>query len=163
VQPSRVVSCPVLVGEAGIGKTRLLEAIRERAAAAGFAVRGAGAYPGDAEVAGGLLADLFPGADAAAEPGGDPHRQRRLLLAGLARRVLDLAANGPVLLALEDLHWADELTLDALERAAVEHILTKLGAARRAEIAAWAAAALADVHNFRGSRVAGPTVSITDR
>jgi MoxR-like ATPase len=40
----------LLAGEAGIGKTRLLEAIRERAAAAGFAVFGVAAYPADAEV-----------------------------------------------------------------------------------------------------------------
>src|SRR4051794_33130238 len=47
-----------LAGEAGIGKTRLLAEVCERAAAAGFAVFKVAAYPGDAEIAGGLLADL---------------------------------------------------------------------------------------------------------
>jgi DNA-binding CsgD family transcriptional regulator len=112
----------LLTGEAGIGKTRLLEAVRDRAAAAGFTVHGAAAYPGDAEVAGGALLELFPelppaGLDAGRYDG-DPHRRRRLRTSALAGQILDLAAAGPALLALEDLHWADELTLDALERAA---------------------------------------------
>jgi len=45
-----------LAGEAGIGKTRLLAEIVRRAE--GFTVITAGASPGDAEVAGGLLGDL---------------------------------------------------------------------------------------------------------
>jgi AAA ATPase-like protein len=46
----------LFAGEAGIGKTRLLREVAHRAAAAGFAVLGSGASPGDAEVAAGLLA-----------------------------------------------------------------------------------------------------------
>ncbi|WP_433060879.1 ATP-binding protein [Dactylosporangium sp. CS-033363] len=131
-----------LAGEAGIGKTRLLEAILARATAAGFAVRTIHAYPGDAEVAGGMLAGLDdpaeaeaeakaeavaePTAEAAAEADGDPHRRRRLRTAALAGRIAACAADGPVLLALEDLHWADELTLDALERAARDIATTPL-------------------------------------
>ncbi|WP_433219540.1 ATP-binding protein [Dactylosporangium sp. CS-047395] len=113
-----------LAGEAGIGKTRLLEAILARATAAGFAVRTIPAYPGDAEVAGGMLAAFDD--PAAAETDGDPHRRRRLRTAALAGRIAASAADGPVLLALEDLHWADELTLDALERAARDIATTPL-------------------------------------
>src|SRR4051794_40705398 len=48
----------LLAGEAGIGKTRLLSEVRDRAAAQGMAVVTIAAYPRDTEVAGGLLADL---------------------------------------------------------------------------------------------------------
>src|SRR5690349_23969369 len=124
-----------LAGEAGIGKTRLLAGIRDRASTLDIPVLGVSAYPRDVEVAGGVLADLAaelvrrPGtAEAGAalarrlEVGGggdgDVHRQRRLLAADLAATVLSLASSGPVLLALEDLHWADDLTLEVLDRVA---------------------------------------------
>src|SRR5688572_2717161 len=47
-----------LAGEAGIGKTRLLTEVCDRANAQGFLVVGVSAYPRDAEVAGGVLGDL---------------------------------------------------------------------------------------------------------
>ncbi|WP_432824389.1 ATP-binding protein [Dactylosporangium sp. CA-092794] len=52
---------------------------------------------------------------------GDAHRRRRTLAAELAEALLAIAGppgGGPVIVALEDLHWADDLTLDVLERAA---------------------------------------------
>ncbi|MFD0520903.1 ATP-binding protein [Paractinoplanes durhamensis] len=119
-----------LAGEAGIGKTRLLaEIVRQ---AAGFTVVSVGASPGDAEVAGGLLAEL--GAElrhcaAVAEVGarvaarlrefadGDAERQRRMLVTDLTE-MIGMAASGPLLVTLEDLHWADDLTLDVLARLA---------------------------------------------
>ncbi|MEV6342446.1 AAA family ATPase [Actinoplanes sp. NPDC051851] len=119
-----------LAGEAGIGKTRLLYEISARAAAAGFTVVTAAAAPGDAEVAAGLLADLGAGlrrAEATAVPGerigrrlrepagDDPDRQRRLLVTDLAELV-EAAVTGPLLITCEDLHWADELSLDVLAR-----------------------------------------------
>ncbi|MBM2621631.1 AAA family ATPase [Actinoplanes sp. LDG1-06] len=120
-----------LAGEAGIGKTRLLTEITRRARAAGYAVAGAGAAPGDIEVAGGLLADL--GAELRRDPAttavgarlterlhelveGDAARRRRLLVADLAELIAFPA--GPTLLTFEDLHWADDLTLDVLARLA---------------------------------------------
>ncbi|WP_127504249.1 ATP-binding protein [Actinoplanes solisilvae] len=120
-----------LAGEAGIGKTRLLGEIIGRARAAGFTVAGAGASPGDTELAGGPLADL--GAElrrdpTTAAPGerlgrrlreladGDPARRRRLLVADLAELIAGAA--DPLLITLEDLHWADDLTLDVLARLA---------------------------------------------
>src|SRR5689334_19548582 len=48
----------LLAGEAGIGKTRLLGEIVDKAAGAGFAVTGAAAFPGDVASAGGVLTDL---------------------------------------------------------------------------------------------------------
>src|SRR5512134_1982822 len=51
----------LLAGEAGIGKSRLLGAIGRRAALSGFARASAAAFPGDLEIAGGLLIDLARG------------------------------------------------------------------------------------------------------
>jgi DNA-binding CsgD family transcriptional regulator/tetratricopeptide (TPR) repeat protein len=137
-----------LAGEAGIGKTRLLTELCDRAVADGFTVVTAAAYPRDAETVGGVLAELAaalrrqPGMAGAgqrmarrlADVGGavgDAARQRRLLVADVADELAALTteaddatpADGPrppkpVLLALEDLHWADDLTLEVLDRVA---------------------------------------------
>ncbi|GAA4590877.1 hypothetical protein GCM10023107_17910 [Actinoplanes octamycinicus] len=119
-----------LAGEAGIGKTRLLGEISRRAT--GFLVVAAGAAPGDAGSAAGLLTDLgarlsriAATAEAGArmterlreEPAGDPDRHRRLLVTDLVE-LLDQLAERPVLITLEDLHWADDLTLEVLARLA---------------------------------------------
>jgi DNA-binding CsgD family transcriptional regulator len=125
----------LLAGEAGIGKTRLLSEIVRRAEDEGFTVGRAAAFASDVEAAGGVLADLAADlrrleatADLAARierrlrdggEGGDPHRQRRLLVTDLAAAILSLGSGtGPVLLACEDLHWADDLTLEVLGRVA---------------------------------------------
>jgi DNA-binding CsgD family transcriptional regulator/tetratricopeptide (TPR) repeat protein len=125
-------------GEAGIGKSRLLLEVARRAREAGFAVVGAGASPGDAEVAAGLLIDLA--AELRREPatadlgagiverlhvsgserprpssGGDAEHQRRQLIADLTD-LIEALADRPTLITLEDLHWADDLTLDVLGR-----------------------------------------------
>jgi predicted ATPase len=121
-----------LAGEAGIGKSRLLREVIGRARAAGFAVVSAGASPGDAEVAAGLLTDLAAelrrytataaagariGERLRAVGAGDADRQRRLLVTDLSEMIEAVAASPvPLLVALEDLHWADELTLDVLGR-----------------------------------------------
>src|SRR5689334_19028635 len=100
----------LLAGEAGVGKTRLLSAVRAMAAGQGFTVVGAATYPRDVEVPGGVLADLAANlrplvADLADRfrvdrlPDGDAYRQRRLLVGALAESVAELgAALGPVLL-----------------------------------------------------------------
>lgn len=132
----------LLAGEAGIGKTRLLSEIVRHAGLVdagvddeGVTVGRAGAFVSDLEVAGGVLADLA--ADLRRLPatgelaarierrlrdggqGGDPYRQRRVLMTDLAEAILSLGAGtGPVLLAFEDLHWADDLTLEVLGRVA---------------------------------------------
>ncbi|BCJ42061.1 hypothetical protein GCM10010168_65630 [Actinoplanes ianthinogenes] len=119
-----------LAGEAGIGKTRLLGEISRRAGA--FLVIAAGAAPGDAGSAAGLLTDLsarlsrHPVTAEAGErmrrrlreePAGDPDRHRRMLVTDLVE-LLDEIADRPVLITLEDLHWADDLTLEVLARLA---------------------------------------------
>jgi len=120
-----------LAGEAGIGKTRLVGEVVRRARESGFTVVTAAASPGDAEVAAGLLGDLAgelgrdPGtaevgarlAERLREGGtdGDSDRQRRLLVGDISDLLASLGAER-TLIALEDLHWADDLTLDVLAR-----------------------------------------------
>jgi len=124
----------LLAGEAGIGKTRLLHALQEQAKVEGFALWAAGAFPQDVELSAGLLLELGHAmsrsdrADVAArgqalvagladvtEPpadSGDAHRCRRLLVLDAVERLASLTDDGPALLALEDLHWCDELSLE---------------------------------------------------
>jgi DNA-binding CsgD family transcriptional regulator len=123
----------LISGEAGIGKSRL---VRDVAAAIGDEARvlSTEAFPQDAEAAGALLLDL---SDALrrrrmTEPAerirdrllgdsthGDAARRRRLLVGDVTETVLGVLAETPTLLCLEDLHWADELSLDVIERLAV--------------------------------------------
>ena len=106
----------LLSGEAGIGKTRLLQAMHELAD--GFALWGAGAFPQDIELSAGLLLDLgyamsrsadVDVADRGPRPGerpgrdrpsrsttpGDAHRRRRLLVLDAVERLASLADDGP--------------------------------------------------------------------
>jgi len=123
-----------LAGEAGIGKTRLLGSIGREASRQGMRVVAAGAFSSDLDLPGALLLDLahslaIGGTDAEREAGaailarltaaadrgrGDPHRRRRILVVEVADRIADLASDGAVMLALEDLHWADDLTMETL-------------------------------------------------
>ena len=122
-----------LAGEAGIGKTRLLGAVVREAARQGMRVMSAGTSPRDLEVPAALLLDLghrLGRSKVAAERDAgsailerlsavgvervDPHRRRRVMVLEMADSLAALAAGGPVTLALEDLHWADDLALEVL-------------------------------------------------
>lgn len=130
----------LVTGEAGIGKTRLLRALHDLAVAQGLGTWSAAAFPQDVELSGGLLLDLGhtmarSGRDDVAPLGralvddlsvapggstvsGDAHRQRRLLVLDAVERLAALADGGPALLALEDLHWCDELSLEVVAQLA---------------------------------------------
>jgi ATP/maltotriose-dependent transcriptional regulator MalT len=122
-----------VAGEAGIGKTRLLGSAARRAQLSGFAVVRAAAFPGDVQSFAGLLLDLASSLASAEEPAlsevgrilaararalppgtGDAHHRRRLLVQDLADPIAGAEASRPVLIILEDLHWADELSLDVV-------------------------------------------------
>ncbi len=148
-----------LAGEAGIGKTRLLGSIERRAAALGFRVARGGTYPGDLEVPGAVFLELarvmrrtpalaatgeqvalrLASADGVGDgtPDGDAHRRRRLLTLDIADDLAAVAADGPTLLCLEDLHQADDLTLEIvanLARRAVDLPLLVLATYRSDEL-----------------------------
>jgi ATP/maltotriose-dependent transcriptional regulator MalT len=100
----------LLRGEAGVGKTALVrrfcaaqrssDRILWGACEALFTPRALGPFVDVAQALGGELEELV-------ERGGRPHE----VLSGLAR---ELASVSPTVLVLEDLHWADEATLDVL-------------------------------------------------
>ena len=122
-----------VAGEAGIGKTRLLSAIARDARILGFAVARAAAFPGDGQSIAGLLLDLASDLTRSPEPAlsecgrslgarvreipadaGEAHRRRRLLVQDVVDLLMTVDAGVPLLIVLEDLHWADELSLDVL-------------------------------------------------
>ena len=130
----------VVLGEAGIGKSRLLEAAVDRARAAGMAVltgravAGGGAYRAVAAALAGHLRDRSPADEElrpflpalrrllpAWTPDGDgPDRVDEadptvVLGEGVLRLLRPLAAERGCLLALEDLHWADADTVALVE------------------------------------------------
>ena len=122
-------------GEAGIGKTQLLETTLRRAGDQGFRVFAGRAdeierarpfgplaealgctmrsdEPRRAEIAR-LLTGELGGSRGPIEPTRDPGLQFRVV-DGIVDLVEEVALAGPVALALEDLHWADPSTLVAL-------------------------------------------------
>ncbi|MFV0137697.1 ATP-binding protein [Streptomyces sp. HMX87] len=124
----------LIAGDAGVGKTRMLGEVAARAAAAGTTVlTGHCVDLGDVglpylpftEVLGGLAADGRFASAFAAHPvvdrllggGTDAARDvdsRLRLFEGVAALLADLADVAPLLLVLEDLHWADQSSRDLL-------------------------------------------------
>ncbi|CAN5405471.1 hypothetical protein BH09ACT4_BH09ACT4_15650 [soil metagenome] len=117
-------------GEAGIGKTRVLDEVARALDVPTFSTR---AWPRDAEVPGAVIIDIARelrrlGDDDMAErlterllredEAGDPARQHRLLVGDLSDMLVGRLTECPTLLRIEDLHWADELSLEVLERLA---------------------------------------------
>ncbi|HEY7590712.1 MAG TPA: AAA family ATPase [Candidatus Limnocylindrales bacterium] len=121
----------LLVGEAGIGKSRLLASIARRARSDGFNYVHGAVAPRDVEVPGALVLDLarsmVRGPGPMQEPGrvlgdllqvggtpdDDPRRRRRVMVLD-AVDALAAAAPVPAMIALEDLQWADDLSLEIL-------------------------------------------------
>jgi DNA-binding CsgD family transcriptional regulator len=126
----------LIEGAAGSGKSALIGAARERAASVGLRVHGATSSELEREFAFGCIRQLFESTLRAASPS-----QRRDLLAGAAapaERILapeamadrtverfaalnaiywlvaNLAVTSPLLLVVDDLHWADDASIHAL-------------------------------------------------
>ena len=95
-----------LGGEAGVGKTALATALAE--AAGGLVVRRGSCDSVTTAEALGPILDALPELAVAADNEAGAGRLR------LFRKVRDVLASSPMLLLLEDVHWADEATLDIL-------------------------------------------------
>jgi DNA-binding SARP family transcriptional activator len=143
-----------LSGEPGIGKSRLLAELAAQAQARGVQVlsgrclEGAGALPFHPFVAAieafldgapptGSLAQLLHGPGEATGPVLRPDELRLRLLDGVARFLAGLAVETPVMLLVDDLHWADDGTVAMLRhvaRSTTGHRLFLVGAYRGSEV-----------------------------
>ncbi len=140
----------LLAGEAGVGKSRLLDAITRKAESLGFLVAQGDLAPQDRIVPGALIKDLvrsmlrirpfdrleadFTGAPQASP--GTPVQSRRLLVHDMVDRILELL-DMPAVLAIEDLQWADDLSLEIvaeLARRIRDRPIMILGAYRTDEL-----------------------------
>lgn len=104
----------VLLGEAGIGKTSLLEAAVAEAQARGFELRAGRATEHEADVP--LL--LFTGAlppGAVAPPSDSPWERWRLFRSLADELTGGRASASPVVVALDDVHWADPASLELVD------------------------------------------------
>jgi DNA-binding CsgD family transcriptional regulator len=141
----------LVAGEAGVGKTRLLEEARARHpevrtlwgacleqlrslpyAPLAEALRGAPDALADP-----VLRRLLPELDDGAGPDAESEQQRHRIAQALAAFLARAAADGPLLLALEDLHWADGATIDllgVLVRRLVDHPVLLLASYRSDEL-----------------------------
>ncbi|WP_375002046.1 AAA family ATPase [Aeromicrobium sp. CTD01-1L150] len=123
------VDAVLLGGDAGIGKTRVVRELVERARGAGFSVLlghclDLGANTPSFEPVAEMLAHLpddvrarllesqpaLRGLMLRSSEAEDPDRLRAEVVSAVARGLEVLAADGPVLLVVEDLHWADAST-----------------------------------------------------
>ena len=138
------VELRVLVGEGGVGKSRLTQTLAEQAARRHWRVVRGRAYPVEKGVPYAVMADafvpllqslepatmtvlsrgrendlrrLFPalGGEAAPEAGGlDPDELRTRLFWSFGSLLQRLGDREPILVVLEDLHWADASSLSLL-------------------------------------------------
>ncbi len=121
-------------GDAGVGKTRLLAELAAEAAQRGFtilsgrcaelaetvpylpladALRSAsGDHLADALATRPVLARLLPDREIIRQPGDLPGLAQQQLFGAVVGMLTELAEAQPVLLVLEDLHWADRSTRD---------------------------------------------------
>jgi class 3 adenylate cyclase len=108
-------------GEAGLGKSALLRRFREAATAAGARVLVGECSEVEARRPFGPFIDALSGAaiplptdlsqgGPGAEPIGEAERYR--VHQGFAERIVQTARDAPLVLAIEDLHWADEATYE---------------------------------------------------
>ncbi|MFC8427248.1 AAA family ATPase [Streptomyces sp. NPDC057253] len=155
----------LVAGDAGVGKTRLLNEVAGRAAAAGMTVlTGHCVDLGDVglpylaftEVLGAVAQDERFAPVLAAYPvverlmGGGPADEagdRLRLFEGIAGLLADLADITPLLLVLEDLHWADQSSRDLLRFLLSRGVLQRsAGGARTHRLAVLASYRADDLH-----------------
>ncbi len=121
----------LIEGEAGLGKTRLVQQIRDEASAIGACVLWGGGHPLERTRPFGVIADALDLRPRSSDPrrvavgrllageGVDPDPRAPTPASDVRFRVVDevvelietVAASVPVVLILEDLHWADDSSL----------------------------------------------------
>ncbi|MFF7356543.1 AAA family ATPase [Streptomyces filipinensis] len=161
-----VARAVLVAGDAGVGKTRLLDEVAGRATRAGTTVvTGHCVDLGDVglpylpftEILGALAADgrftavlaAHPAADrllgAGPDLAGGPDGRLRLFedVAGL---LAELAAVAPLLLVLEDLHWADQSSRDLLRFLLSRGVLQRPGGGADGRLAILASYRADDLH-----------------
>jgi DNA-binding CsgD family transcriptional regulator len=143
----------LIVGEAGVGKSRLLRAMIDEARRGGYFIMRGASYESDSSIPYAPLLDLVrlfaesasPArvahvlAPAASElvtlfpelqpllpettpaPTTDPETDKRRLLHAVTRTITLLSQTQPVFLAVEDVHWCDDATLDLVFHLARSH------------------------------------------
>lgn len=168
-------STVLIEGAAGIGKTALFAAAAELAAQAEVSVMRARASELDRGFAQGVVRQLFEPALAAADerererllggaaapasfllpgPGGGA-AEEFAVLHGLHWFVLNLATRGPVLLMVDDLHWADIASLRFLE-----HLARRLEGTSVGLIATLRPAEPGAAHHVLDELAAGPQTQV---
>lgn len=152
-------SAHILTGEGGVGKTRIAEAVVEKARERGFVAIVSRSYPVETGIPYALFGDgfvpflremspaalqtlsrgataelslLFPTLRAESAPRlpGDSADLKPRLLDAFAQFLHRLAQKQPLLVVLENLHWADPSSLDLyhfVARTATQHPLVLLG------------------------------------
>ncbi len=105
----------LVAGEAGIGKTRLASEVAKRAGGSGFVVLvGRSIDLVGTELAYQPFVDAFRALGQPWRSGGRTAGSQLQVFEDALALLTERAASAPVLLVLEDLHWADNSTLDLL-------------------------------------------------
>lgn len=110
-------SLALVTGEAGIGKTALVEHAAELAASRGFRVATGACWPDGAPPYwpwSDVLRGLAPAAFAPTAGGADTEAVRFALYEGVVESLRAAASDAPLLALFEDLHWADRSCLSLL-------------------------------------------------
>jgi class 3 adenylate cyclase len=120
----------VVTGEPGVGKSRLLDEFVPRAIAAGAQVLSGSCQDG-------IGVPYLPIATALSslhvlEQGADEGDARLQLFLACSRALLDASAHRPTVLAIEDVHWADDATFALLRHLAA--VVTEQAAADRSRL-----------------------------
>ncbi|MBW8770977.1 MAG: AAA family ATPase [Gemmatimonadetes bacterium] len=143
----------LIVGEAGVGKSRLLRAMIDEARRGGYFIMRGAIYWSDSSIpyaplldlvrlfaesaspalvahvlspAASELVTLFPELqpllpETTPAPSSDPDTDKRRLFHAVARTITLLSQTQPVFLAVEDVHWCDDATLDLVFHLARSH------------------------------------------
>ena len=101
----------LVAGEPGIGKTRLVAEVARRAHAGGATILAGRCHEEPPGPFAPFVEALRPLGGLHAEPAADPGAARLRLFEAAAATLAAAAAHRPVVLVLEDLHWADRPTL----------------------------------------------------